>query len=132
MPMMVCASDRVISTTQGYTFRFTANEPTHVPSDMVSYVMERGAYPASQADAAVVSAATETPKTDLQRTPRDPEDRKLLILACMDEMIKSGEMVFTASGKPSPAFLSKKLKFEIDAVERDEVWTRYQAEGKAA
>lgn len=132
MPKMVCPTDRVIATNQGYTFRFPANEPIHIPRDLVSFVMERGATPVTETDVAEVTLATEQKLTDLQRAPTDYVDRQLAIVACIADLIKRDDMVFTASGKPSPAVLSKKLRFTIDAAERDEAWAAYQAGSEGA
>lgn len=121
MPMMVCAIDRTIETTLGYAFEFKKGVPLHVPPRAVKAVMERGAVPV-EGEQDAVAEATAVPLTDMQREPTDPEERVMRIAEAIVALHKSGELTYTAVGKPSHNQLSRHLKFRVDAAERDAAW----------
>lgn len=121
MPMMICATDRVVETNLGHVLGFKKNVPLHVPKFLVSAVMERGAFPANGEQAATTEA-TEIPLTDKQLEPTDSEARHARLVEAIKSLTASGTLMFTSGGKPNPAQLGKTAGFRIDATERDEAW----------
>lgn len=127
MPLMVCAVDRVIETTLGYSFDFKKGVPLHIPPRAVKAVMERGAAPVEGEEGAAAEA-TATPLTDVQREPTDPDERIAAIGAAIKALNAIGELQFTAVGKPNHNQLSRQVRFRVDALERDAAWELVQAE----
>ncbi len=121
MPMMVCAADRTVATTLGYVFDFKKNEPLHVPAIAVKSVMEAGVFPAEGEEQKVAEATSEQP-TDKQLEPSDIDVRQAAIREAIGSLHESGQLVFTAGGKPNPAQISRVVKFQVGADERDAAW----------
>jgi hypothetical protein len=130
MPMMICAADRVIETTRGHTFAFKANEPLHVPKTLVSFVMERGAFPAP-GQTPEVTEATAPVLNRTQLEPTDPDVRQGLLVAAIKRLLDADKLVFTSGGKPNPVQLGKEAGLRIDAAERDQAWAAAQTTAEA-
>lgn len=117
------AVDKVVPTDFGHTIDFKKGEPTHVPKECWRAVQQAGAVPEDQEK---VNAAPK--KKDA--APDDPDARDTQIVAALKLMVESNKREeFTGSGAPKVEVISQLTGFDVDAKERDRVWTKFVQDG---
>lgn len=120
MPLMISAVDRVIATTLGHSLGFKKGVPLDVPSSLVSYVMERGCYPAEGEESAVAEATAEPVA---RAVPNDPDVRIPAIIEAINKLAADGKLDFSAGNKPRKDTLTKAVGWEVSVDERDLAWS---------
>lgn len=121
--MFVMHRNMTVASTMGHTIEFKKGEPTHVPKELWKDVQAVGAVPADELEDEVVQ-----PKEEVL----DPEDRKAMIFAAMEQVVTAGvRESFTGNGSPHAKVISEIVGFIVDAKERDTMWTEFRQANKA-
>ena len=110
--------DRVVATTKGHTISFKKGVPTHVPYGVYDEVQAAGAVPVDELPDDSAKAVQE---------PQGGERDELIAMAIEEIVLRNNPKDFTAAGVPHVKTLESKLGFQIDAHERDAVWTKFNA-----
>jgi hypothetical protein len=109
----------------GHTIVFKKDEPTWVPREIEAEAMAIGAVPV---DGEVhVTEVDENPAKNAG--PDDVIERKEKIKTAIKQIVSANQRNdFSASGSPKVPALNRVLGFEVDAHERDVIWTEFKAE----
>ncbi|MDQ8046831.1 MAG: hypothetical protein REI11_19665 [Patulibacter sp.] len=109
--------DRVVASTFGHAVGFKKGVATHVPPSMYEEVQAAGAIPED-----------ELPEPTSKSPELTSEDRKLLLQAALEDIVKRNDSKdFTAGGMPHVKVVSEKAGFSVDADERDAAWAAFNA-----
>lgn len=121
--MFVLHRNLTVTSLMGHTIEFRKGVETHVPKESWKDVIAVGAVPADELEEEVEQT---------KEVVMDPEDRKALIMAAIQEIVLKGDREsFTGNGSPHAAVVSKIAGFDVNAKERDVVWTEYRQANQA-
>lgn len=112
--------DLAVSSIKGHTVVFKKDQPTYVPDELVSEVMEKGGVP-------VDGKPKAEPEADNQ--PPEGEEREARIQEALVQ-IRDGDdrEAFTAAGKPSVKYVSEMVGFKVSSDETAPLWEAVSAE----
>jgi len=120
VPMVSHGRDYLLRSGLGYTVNYPKGEAVPTPVDIMDEAMAVGIVLADESDAPKPPAEDEAPPTGKLR-----ED---MILDAMRDMVMKNERGTFSAGKPSVKVLIERLGWDIDARERNALWTKLQAE----
>lgn len=110
--------DRTIASVHGHAIEFRKGQPTPVPAALWPEILAAGGVPENELP---------EPEAAPSKEPKDPAERRALILAAMEEVaLQNKREAFTAGGSPHVGVLKDLLGFVIDARERDILWADFQ------
>jgi len=110
--------DQIIRTRVGHSIEFKKGEPTHVPPEAWAEVQARGVIPEE-----------DLPEPDIsnKNEPDDPMQRKKVLMDAFEAIVLEGNRDdFMATGRPTLPSVFNRVKFKIDAKERDSLWDEYK------
>ena len=109
--------NRVISFKMGHTIDFKKGELVHVPPECYDEAISLGGVPEHEIE--------ETPQ-DANARPADPLKAKKAIFDAFTEIkLRNDTKDFTAGGVPHPKTLLRVLGWQVDAKERDTLWSEF-------
>lgn len=143
----VSMTNQTVATTLGHTLAFQAGMPTHVPKMLHKAVRAAGIVAEDDMPVEVRDAILKTtpgakavlalkplnvededePDTLKQvEEPTDPEERQEAFFVAFKAMLDKGDRSnFVGNGAPHNRPLSDVLGFRVNAVERDQMWAKF-------
>lgn len=122
------ARDYAHASTLGHRIVFKKGVKTHVPREIEHEVIAIGAVPV---DGVIPELGLDDVDANpaINTGPDDPTTRKAEIKTAMKLVVEANQRAdFAASGAPKTIALTRVLGFDVDARERDTVWTELKAE----
>ncbi len=120
--LFVLNRNRTYASAMGHSIEFKKGEPTYVPPALWAEVQTIGAVPEEEIP------EDETTKTN---EPTDPNQRATEILTAIELVAtRNTRDDFGASGVPHVRALAVVLGWKPSTHERDQLWARFQVDGK--